>query len=83
MLKYKIDVIEELKKVGVTFTSCRTSKIFSQATLMRFKRGDASIDADTLNRLCCILEMQPRDLIRYTEEPEDEALYRQVHEQKK
>lgn len=83
MLQYKIDVLEALKEVGVTFSSCRKSKIFSQATLSRFCKGDASIDAETLNRLCCILELQPRDLIRYTEEPADTALYKEVHEPKK
>lgn len=83
MLQYKIDVLEALKEVGVTFSSCRKSKIFSQATLSRFRNGDASIDAETLNRLCCILELQPRDLIRYTEAPADTALYKEVHEPKK
>lgn len=83
MLQYKIDVLEALKEVGVTFSSCRKSKIFSQATLSRFRKGDASIDAETLNRLCCILELQPRDLIRYIEEPADTALYKEVHELKK
>lgn len=83
MLQYKIDVLEALKEVGVTFSSCRKSKIFSQATLSRFRKGDASIDAETLNRLCCILELQPRDLIRYTEEPADTVLYKEVHELKK
>ena len=83
MLQYKIDVLEALKEVGVTFSSCRKSKILSQATLSRFRKGDASIDAETLNRLCCILELQPRDLIRYTEEPADTALYKEVHELKK
>lgn len=83
MLQYKIDVLEALKEVGVTFSSCRKSKIFSQATLSRFRKGDASIGAETLNRLCCILELQPRDLIRYTEEPADTALYKEVHELKK
>lgn len=83
MLQYKIDVLEALKEVGVTFSSCRKSKIFSQATLSRFHKGDANIDAETLNRLCCILELQPRDLIRYTEEPADTALYKEVHELKK
>ena len=83
MLQYKSDVLEALKEVGVTFSSCRKSTIFSQATLSRFRKGDASIDAETLNRLCCILELQPRDLIRYTEEPADTALYKEVHEPKK
>lgn len=83
LLQYKIDVMHELKEVGITFTSCRENKVFSQGTLMRFRKGDANIDAETLNRLCCILELQPKDIIRYKEEPEDTKLYDSIHKQKK
>lgn len=83
LLQYKIDVMQQLKEVGITFTSCRENKVFSQGTLMRFRKGNANIDAETLNRLCCILELQPKDIIRYKEEPEDTKLYDSVHKQKK
>ena len=54
-----------------------------QGNLMRFRKGDANIDAETLNQLCCILELQPKDIIRYKEEPEDTKLYDSVNKQKK
>lgn len=71
MLEYKIDVIEELKKVGINTTVARQSGIFAQATMKKFKNKDTSISLDNLNRLCCVLEMQPRDIIKYVETEDD------------
>lgn len=71
MLEYKIDVIEELRKVGINTTAARKSGIFAQATMKKFKEKDTSISLDNLNRLCCVLEMQPRDIIKYVETETD------------
>ncbi len=67
MLEYKIDVIKELKKIGFNTTVARKTGIFSQETMRKFRNRDTSISLDNLNRLCCVLEMQPRDLIKYIE----------------
>lgn len=71
MLVYKINVIEELKKVGINTGTARKSGVFAQATMKKFKDNDTSISLDNLNRLCCVLEMQPRDIIKYIETEED------------
>lgn len=71
MIKYKIDVIDELKKVGINTTTARSTGVFAQATMKKFRDNDTSISLDNLNRLCCILEMQPRDIIKYVETEED------------
>ena len=71
MLEYKIDVIQELKKIGINTTTVRKTGIFGQATMKKFKDKDTSITLDNLNRLCCVLEMQPRDIIKYVETEED------------
>lgn len=71
MLEYKINVIEELEKAGVNTTVARKTGIFAQVTMQKFKKQDTSISLDNLNRLCCILEMQPRDIIKFVETDED------------
>lgn len=71
MLEYKINVIEELKRVGINTSVARKSGVFAQATMKKFKENDTSISLDNLNRLCCVLEMQPRDIIKYIETNED------------
>ncbi len=67
MLEYKINVISELERVGINTTVARKTGIFGQETMKKFRNGDTSISLDNLNRLCCVLEMQPRDLIKYVE----------------
>lgn len=71
MIEYKIDVIKELNKIGINTTTARKNGIFAQATMKKFKDKDTSISLDNLNRLCCVLEMQPRDIIKYIETNED------------
>lgn len=71
MLEYKINVIEELEKVGVNTTVARKTGVFGQETMKKFRNKDTSISLDNLNRLCCILEMQPRDIIKYVETEAD------------
>lgn len=71
MLEYKINVIEELAKIGVNTTKAKNTGLFGQATMQKFKKGDTAISLDNLNRLCAVLEMQPRDIIKYVETDSD------------
>lgn len=71
MLVYKIDVIEELNNIGINTTKAKENKLFAQATMKKFKEKDTSISLDNLNRLCCVLEMQPKDIIKFIETDED------------
>ena len=43
--------------------------------MKKFRNGDTSISLDNLNRLCAVLEMQPRDIIKYVETDEDREKY--------
>ena len=67
MLQYKINVIEELSKIGINTTIARNTGVFGQETMRKFRNNDTSISLDNLNRLCCVLEIQPRDIIKYVE----------------
>ena len=71
MLEYKIDIIKELEAVGINTTVAKKTGIFGQQTMVKFRNKDTSISLDNLNRLCCVLEMQPRDIIRYIETDDD------------
>lgn len=75
MLLYKIDVIKALSEVGINTTKARNTGIFGQETMKKFKNGDTKISLDNLNRLCAVLEMQPRDIIKYVETDEDRDKY--------
>lgn len=71
MIEYKINVIGELDKVGINTTVARKTGIFAQETMKKFRDRDTSISLENLNRLCCVLEMQPRDIIRFVETEDD------------
>ncbi len=70
MLQYKIDIISELAKNGINTTTAKKSGIFGQDTMRKFRNGDTKISLEVLNRLCCVLEMQPRDIIKFIETEE-------------
>lgn len=71
MLQYKIDIISALNQVGINTTTAKKSGIFGQDTMRKFKNGDTNISLEVLNRLCCVLEMQPRDIIKFVETEKD------------
>ena len=75
MIQYKIDVIKELDKVGINTTKAKNTGIFGQETMKKFREGNTKISLDNLNRLCAVLEMQPRDIIKYVETEEDRKKY--------
>ena len=62
MIKYKIDVLKELKKRGFTSSRLRKEKIISEATMQNI-RHEKSITLETLNTICLILRCQPSDII--------------------
>lgn len=71
LLEYKIEIIPALKKVGINTTTAKKSGIFGQDTMRKFRNGDTNISLEVLNRLCCVLEMQPRDILKFIETEED------------
>jgi putative transcriptional regulator len=64
MLKYKFDILSALKAKGYNTHLIRKEKILSEATLQKFRQGEA-IGADNLNRLCRLLDCQPGDILEY------------------
>lgn len=75
MLQYKIDIIKELSEIGINTTTAKKSGVFGQDTMRKFRAGDTKISLEVLNRLCAVLEMQPRDIIKYIETDEDREKY--------
>ena len=64
MIRYKIDILEELKKKGYTTTRLRNERILSQSTLTSIRNGGQIITA-TLDIICSILKKQPGQIIEY------------------
>ena len=68
MIKYKINVLKALKEKGYNTNYIRKHKIFSEYQLQQ-TRTDRLVSQDALDRICCLLNCQPGDLLEYV--PDD------------
>ena len=66
MLKYKIDILEELKKKGYTSYKIRKDKLIGEAQLTKIRSGEIA-SKETLNTICKLLNYQPGDILEYIE----------------
>lgn len=63
-LKYKVDVLQELKNKGYTTTKIRTEKIMGEGMLQKIRQGQMPSWA-VFEKLCELLDCQPSDLIEF------------------
>ena len=66
-LKYRVDLLEQLKEKGITTYSLRKDNILSQSTIQKLREGKG-VSWDNLERLCSLLDCQPGDLIEYVKD---------------
>lgn len=62
MIYYKIDIVQALKDRGYNQTRIQRDKLLPGQTIQNLKQGK-SITLETLNKICCMLRMQPGDVI--------------------
>ena len=74
MIKYRINVGDALERAGINMYKAKKTKIISQDTLKKIKNEDTNISLESLNRVCAILDMQPKDLIEYIEDEEEKKV---------
>ena len=74
MLKYRIDVADALERKGFNLYKAKTTKLLSQDTLKKIRKEDTNISLESLNRVCLILDMQPKDLIEFKATEEEEEI---------
>ena len=75
MLKYKINIADALERKGFNTYKAKVTKILSQDTLKKIKNEDTNISLESINRICIILDMQPKDLIEYVENEDEKKKY--------
>ena len=71
-IRYKLDILAELKKKGYSSTRIREEKLIGQSYLQQLRRGEL-VSWKTLDTICSLLECQPGDLIEYVEGTQQEA----------
>lgn len=78
MIKYKINVGDALERAGFNTYKAKTSKLLSQETLKKIKNDDTNISLKSLNNICLLLDMQPKDLIMYVEDEEEKEIKKNI-----
>lgn len=66
MLKYKINVLEELKENGYTTYKLRKDKLIGEAQIQKIRDGEIA-SKETLNTICKLLNCQPGNILEYIE----------------
>ena len=66
-IRYKVDIMAELKQKGYSSTKIREEKLIGQSYLQQIRHG-ALVSWKTLDTICSLLDCQPGDLIEYVRE---------------
>lgn len=66
-IRYKVDIMAELKKRGYSSTRIREEKLIGQSYLQQIRHGEL-VSWKTLDTICALLECQPGDLVEYVAE---------------
>jgi putative transcriptional regulator len=64
MIKYKIDILQNLKDAGYTSYKLRKEKLLGEATMQKLRK-DELVSWDNINTICKLLRCQPGDLLIY------------------
>ena len=65
MLKWKMNVLSELKNAGYSQSAMLRDKVFGAATLNQLRVQSTNVSLTTVDRLCSLLKCQPSDLIEW------------------
>ncbi len=81
MLKYKIDVVDALSRAGLNKYKAKKTGVMGQDTLAKLaEENTTGITLKTINTICSILELQPKDILEYIETPDDEENRKKIKE---
>lgn len=74
MIRYKIDVAEELNRKGYNYKVIKERKLLAQSTITKIKNNE-NITLDNINRICLMLRIQPSDLFEVVPTNEEKIKY--------
>ena len=65
-IRYKVDILESLRKAGYTSYKLRKDKLMSESTIQKLRNGEM-VALSNIEIVCRLLKCQPGDLIEYVE----------------
>ena len=70
-IKYKIDIIAELKNKGFSTYRIRKEKLIGESTLQKIRTGEL-VSWENIDTICTLLQCQPGDILEYVPEGSDD-----------
>ena len=67
MLRYKVDILKELKEKDYTSYRLRKDKLIGESQIHKIRKGEIA-SKETLNTICKLLQCQPGDILEYVED---------------
>ena len=69
MIRYKMDILAALKEAGYNTNRLRKEKLLAEGVIQSLREGKY-IALQNIDKICCLLDCQPADLLEYVKEPE-------------
>lgn len=66
-VRFKVDVLAELKKKGFSSYKMRQERLMGEATIQQLRKGER-VSWENIGRICAMLDCQPGDILEYAEE---------------
>ena len=66
-VRFKVDVLAELKKKGFSSYKMRQERLMGEATIQQLRKGEL-VSWENIGRICAMLDCQPGDILEYAEE---------------
>lgn len=71
MIRYKIDILAALKEKGYNTNRLRKEKLLAEGVIQSLREGKY-IALQNIDKICCLLECQPADLLEYVKDIPEE-----------
>lgn len=71
-LKFKIDILNELKQAGYNTVKIRKEGLLSQSTLQKLRDG-GQLSWSNIETICRLLDCQPGDILEYVPDESDKT----------
>ena len=71
MIRYKMDILTALKEAGYNTNRLRKEKLLAEGVIQSLRDGKY-IALQNIDKICCLLDCQPADLLEYVKEPTED-----------
>ena len=67
MIRYKMDILAALKEAGYNTNRLRKEKLLAEGVIQSLREGKY-IALQNIDKICCLLDCQPADLLEYVKD---------------